>query len=127
MSEALMRRYYQTYNGEDPEKLSAFYHPDVELHSAQGVMQGRDAVLETYRYLVTVFEDRMEPTRIVIEGDTATVDITDKLTARDQVDDFMGASLSAGETLTLELTGTYEIDDGRFRRITIAMRDGGTA
>ncbi|WP_116365847.1 nuclear transport factor 2 family protein [Parahaliea mediterranea] len=119
MSEALMQRYYQTYNSDDPQALAAFYHPQVELHSAQGVMRGREAVLDTYRYLIGVFEDRMQATRIVMEGDTAMVDITDQLTARSAVEDFMGTALAAGETLTLTLRGHYRIEDGQFRHIVI--------
>lgn len=121
MSEDLMRRYYQTYNSEDPEALAPFYHPEAELHSAQGVMRGREAILATYRHLVGAFRDRMEPTRIEIKGDTATVDITDRLTAREAVADFMGASLAAGETLTLELRGTYRIENGQFRYILVEL------
>ncbi|GAB3279594.1 nuclear transport factor 2 family protein [Parahaliea aestuarii] len=119
MSEALMQRYYQTYNSEDAEALSAFYHPEVELHSAEGVMRGREQVLATYRYLVGLFEDRMHPTRVVMEGNTAVVDITDELTARDSIEDFIGASLAAGETLTLLLRGRYRIENGQFRHIMI--------
>lgn len=119
MSEALMKRYYATYNSEDPEALAAFYHPEAELHSAEGVMRGREEILATYRYLTGLFEDRMEPTGIDMQGDTAIVEITDKLTAREAVEDFMDASLAAGETLTLSLRGTYRIENGQFRHITI--------
>lgn len=119
MSEDLMRRYYQAYNSEDPDILAPFYHPEVELHSAGGVMRGREEVLTTYRFLVSTFRDQMEPTRIEIKGDTATVEITDHLTAREAVADFMGKSLAAGETLTLELRGTYQIEDGQFRHVLI--------
>ena len=122
MSETLMRQYYETYNSEDPEALGQFYHVDCELHSAQGVMRGREEILATYRYLVSAFVDRMEPTRIECDGDTARVEITDCLTARSPVEDFLGASLAAGETLTLELRGTYQIDNGQFRHILIEMR-----
>ena len=32
-----MESYYQAYNAEDPDALRAFYHPEVEFISAQGV------------------------------------------------------------------------------------------
>lgn len=121
MSETLMREYYQTYNSEDPERLASFYHPEAELHSSQGVMRGREEILATYRYLIATFRDQMEPTHVGIDGATATVEITDRLTAREKVD-FMGTSLKPGETLTLELRGTYRIVDGQFRHILIEAR-----
>ena len=49
-----------------------------------------------------------------------TVRIVDKLTARDDVPDFMGQALAKGETITLNLTGRYTIRDGRIVGIRIA-------
>jgi len=119
--EQLMRDYYATYNNEDAEALSAFYHPEVELHSAQGVMRGLEEVLTTYRHLVATFEDRMHPTAMASRGDTIEIEITDRLTARTGIDDFMGSSLAAGETLTLKLRGTYRIEDQQLRHIEIEL------
>lgn len=123
MDEALMQRYYATYNSEDPEALAAFYHPQCTLTSAQGVMQGRDAILETYRYLIGTFEDRMTPLAIAIDGDSAEVEIVDRFTARKDVADFMGQSLAAGESFELRLTGRYRADRGQFREIHIAVTE----
>lgn len=121
MNEDLMRRYYATYNRDDPEALAGFYHPECTLTSAQGVMQGRDAILDTYRYLIGTFEDRMTPVGIAIDGDTAEVDIVDRFTARNDVADFMGQSLAAGESFELRLKGRYRAEQGQFREIHIAL------
>jgi ketosteroid isomerase-like protein len=111
--------YYAAYNSEDAERLRAFYHPDVELHSAQGVMKGPEAILQTYGWLTANFRDQMSADRIVTAGNTATVWITDRFTAKQDVSDFLGASLKKGEARVLKLKGTYELQDGAFKRITI--------
>lgn len=121
MNEDLMRRYYATYNSEDPEALSAFYHPDCRLESAQGTMRGRDEILATYRYLIAAFEDRMTPLDIRVEGDTAEVDILDHFTARVDIADFMGQSLAAGECFELKLQARYRAENGLLREIRIAV------
>lgn len=120
--EQLMRRYYDTYNREDAAALRQFYADDVVLASAQGELRGPEAILATYRYLTGQFEDRMVPTAIRSDGDTAVVDITDTFTAKHDVADFMGASLKQGEQMVMQLRGTYRIRDGRFVHITIEMR-----
>ena len=117
--EALMRDYYRTYNSEDPAALRAFSHEDVVLVSAQGEMHGPDAILDSYRFLTGQFLDRMTPTHIAVDGDTAVVAITDRFAARVDVADFMGVALKKGESLDLSLRGTYTIDGGKFRRIVI--------
>ena len=65
------------------------------------------------------FLDRMTPTHIAVDGDTAVVAITDRFAARVDVADFMGVALKKGESLDLSLRGTYTIDGGKFRRIVI--------
>lgn len=117
--EQLMRDYYRTYNSEDPAALRAFYADDVVLVSAQGELRGPDAILGTYTFLTGQFFDRMTPTDIVVDGDTAVVAITDRFTAKVDVADFMGVALKKGESFELALRGTYTIADGRFRRIVI--------
>lgn len=116
---AFMQAYYAAYNSEDPARLGPFYHPEVELHSAAGVLRGPEAILQTYAYLTARFHDRMTPERISTAGATATVEITDRFTAKQDVPDFMGRSLQRGEELVLRLRGTYELQDGAFRRITV--------
>ena len=122
MNKALMESYYQTYNAEDADALRAFYHPEVEFISAQGVQHGSDGIIATYQYLITMFHDKMTPTNIAISGDTAVVSIEDNFTAKQAIDDFMGMTLKKGESFTLHLTGTYQAEAGQFKKITIDMQ-----
>ncbi len=121
MDKALMESYYEAYNSEDPERLRAFYCPDVELTSAEGVMRGADEVLATFRSLTAIFHDKMTPQRITVDGDEAVVEILDNFTAKCDIDDFMGMALKEGDTFALNLRGTYRAQDGRFKTITIEM------
>lgn len=123
MNETLMRRYYAAYNSEDPEALAAFYHRDCTLESAQGTLRGREAILDTYRTLTGMFEDRMTPIGIEVTGSEARVTIVDRFTARAPVADFMGQSLAAGESFDLHLTGHYRAEQGQFREIRIELAE----
>ncbi|MDO8863045.1 nuclear transport factor 2 family protein [Haliea sp. E1-2-M8] len=123
MDEALMRRYYATYNSEAPEVLADFYHPDCTLESAQGTLRGRGAILDTYRALIGMFEDRMTPTEITVNGNEARVIIVDRFTARTDVTVFLGQSLAAGESFELQLEGYYRAEQGQLREIRIEMAE----
>ena len=121
MNKALMESYYQTYNAEDPIALRAFYHPEVEFMTAQGTQHGPDAIIDTYQYLISIFHDKMTPTDMVISGNVAVVTIKDTFTAKTSIDNFMGMALKVGEAFTLNLTGTYEAEAGKFKKITIKV------
>lgn len=122
MNREFFERYYQTYNSEDPDALRTFYANDVVLLSAQGEQRGVDAIVDTYRYLIANFEDRMTPDSILIDGDRAAIEITDVFTARHDVKDFMGTSLKAGEKLTLKLCGIYQVENQKITHVTIYGR-----
>lgn len=122
LTRAFFENYYLTYNSENPQALEALYADDVVFTSAQGTSHGRDAILQTYRYLIASFEDRMTPDSILIDGDHAAVEITDVFTAREDVPDFMGVSLKKGEKLTLNLCGIYTVKDNRITQATIYAR-----
>lgn len=119
MSEAHMRAYYAAYNALDVDGLSQLLAPDVELVSAMGTQHGRDAYLATYRHMTDLFTDIMTPEAIAVNGDTTTVTIHDSLTAKADIEDFMGVSLKAGEELVLRLCGEYIVAGGQIARITI--------
>ena len=119
MNEQHMRDYYATYNTEDAEALAAFYADNVEFTSMAGTTVGPDAILESYRYLTSVFHDKMTPEQIDIDGDTAQVLITDRFEAKTEVPDFFGQSFAPGDTLELKLKGTYTARDGKFTRVVI--------
>lgn len=121
MDTRLFEQYYQTYNSEDPEALAAFYHRDVLLTSAQGVINGIDAVLDTYRAMIAMFQDRMTPIAIDINGATGVVEIEDSFIAKQDIDDFMGMRVSKGQSFELRLRGTYTVEAGRFKHIVIDL------
>ena len=121
MSEATMRAYYAAYNALDAEALSQLLSPDVELISAAGAQHGRDAYLATYRYMTDLFTDVMTPESITVDGDTTTVTIHDRLTAKADIADFMGQSLKADNELILHLRGEYTVIDGQISRIALTQ------
>ena len=121
MNEAFMRGYYEAYNSEDAERLSAFLADDVVLVSAQGEQHGKAAYLKTYAGIIADFRDQMTPTEITVGGDTAAVKITDRFTARHDVADFLGQSFEAGGGFTLKLEGKYVVKDGKIARIDVTI------
>lgn len=122
LSREFFERYYTTYNSENPEALETFYAENVEFTSAQGTSHSRESILQTYRYLISLFEDRMTPDSILIDGDRAAVEITDVFTARDDVADFMGTTLKKGEQLTLQLCGIYTVKNNQITHAVIYAR-----
>ena len=82
-------------------------------------MVGVEAILDTYRYLIANFTDRMTPEEITIDGDSARVKIRDHFTAKQDVADFLGMSLAAGDAFELLLQGSYEFEGGRIKRLLI--------
>ncbi len=114
--------YYRCYNSEDPEALKQFYADDLVLVSAQGEQHGVDAMLATYRYLIDNFEDRMTPENILIDGNTAAVEITDVFTAKKPIADFMGAAFNTGEQLILRLCAVYRVSNNKITHATIYAR-----
>lgn len=116
-----MESYYTTYNSENAEALRAFYADDVVLVSAQGELRGADAIIDTYRYITRQFHDQMTPLEITVDGDRAVVTISDKFTAKCDVDDFMGYALKQGESFELRLRGTYTAAGAKFTNIIIEM------
>ena len=121
MNEAFMRGYYEAYNSEDPARLGEFLADDVVLISAQGEQHGKAAYLATYQGIIADFTDRMTPDEIVVSGDTATVKITDRFTARHDVADFLGQAFKKGGGFTLKLSGSYLLKNGKIAKINVAM------
>lgn len=121
-SEDFFKGYYEAYNSEDPAKLGALLADNVVLASAMGEQTGKQAYLDTYKFMIGTFIDKMRPENITLTADGAVVDIHDSLTARADVPDFMGQSLKAGEEMVLKLTGKYTLRDGKIARIEIGPR-----
>jgi hypothetical protein len=121
MSEAFFRGYYEAYNSADETKLAPFLADDVVLTSAQGVQHGKEAYLATYRQIISAFSDQMTPDKIAVDGNKATVHITDRFTALADVPDFLGQSFAKGQGFTLKLIGDYEVRDGKIAKIDIQI------
>lgn len=119
MIEALMRSYYVACNALDIDKLSAILDPDVVLVSELGTQAGLDAYLSTYRFMTGQFIDQMDPQRIDVSGDVATVRIRDSLTARVDIPDFMEHPSAKGQQLVLDLLGRYTVSNHKIVRIQI--------
>lgn len=117
-----MRRYYETYNSADPQALAGFYHPEVRLLSANGELVGRDALLQTYQFIIERFQDQITPRSLLAEGDRVVVEIHDELVARVVVPDFLGQDFRAGASLVLSLCGIYQVVDGQIRTVTLYQR-----
>lgn len=120
--EAFFKGYYEAYNSEDPARLGALLADDVVLASAMGEQKGKQAYLDTYKFMISTFIDKMRPEKITLTADGAVIDIHDSLTARADVPDFMGQSLKAGEEMVLKLTGRYTLKNGKITRIEIGPR-----
>ena len=112
-------RYYETYASEDADALGAFYADDVKLTSGQGVIRGSEQLLGTYRTIISLFRDRMTPDSILIDGDRAAIEITDRFEAKEPVPEFLGRSFAKGEVLTMRICGLYRVQGGKIREITI--------
>ncbi len=102
MNEAFFRGYYEAYNSADETKLAPFLADDVILTSAQGEQHGKEAYLATYRQIIAAFSDQMTPEEITVNGNKATVRITDRFVATTDVPDFLGQSFAKGAGFTLK-------------------------
>ena len=118
-NEDLMRAYYAAYNADQDEQIAALLAEDVILASPAGTREGREAYLDTFRWMTEHFADTMIPTDISGDDDGATVAIENNLIAKQDVADFMGRSVAEGERIVLKLTGRYAIEASRITRITI--------
>jgi len=119
---AFMEGYYQAYNSGDPDRLAPYYHQEVLLVSAQGELRGREAILDTYRYITERLEDRMTPQHMVVEGDRAAVEILDQFRALVPVADFLGQDRAAGDRFQLQLCGVYRREQGVLTEVRLYHR-----
>ena len=59
--------------------------------------------------------------RLLIDGNKATVHVTDRFVATTDVPDFLGQSFAKGTGFTLKLVGDYEVRDGKIAKIDIRI------
>lgn len=109
MSAPLIERYFAAVNGRDWAGLAAVLHPDVSVrHMSLLAADGVPAVVKLYRAILEQYregqhEDR--PTRILVDGDVAAVEITATVVTKD------------GTALTFPAADIIEIQDGRIRTV----------
>jgi fatty-acyl-CoA synthase len=105
----LVARYFDAVNSRDWEALERLLHPDVSVrHMSLLAADGVPAVLRLYRAILEQYregqhEDR--PTRILVDGDVAAVEITATVVKKD------------GTALTFPAVDIIEFEDGRIRSV----------
>ena len=119
--EDFFRGYYEAYNTADPAILGALLQDDVVLVSALGEQKGKQAYLDTYKFMTSNFIDTMRPEKITLTPDGAVVDVHDTLVARQPVD-FLGRSFQPGDEMILLVRGRYTMRGDKIARIEIWPR-----
>ncbi|MBA6413130.1 nuclear transport factor 2 family protein [Parahaliea sp. F7430] len=121
MDKAFFESYYETYNSEDAEALRAFYHDEVELISAQGVIRGPDQIIAVYRDITANFIDQMTPQDISFKDGFAYIQILDRFTAKREVEDFMGMAFTKGQSFELNIRAVYEVVDNKIIKASLSL------
>jgi ketosteroid isomerase-like protein len=109
--ETLIRNLYASFNARDIEAVIAALHEDVDWPNAWegGRLHGHDAVRAYWRRQFAEIEGKVEPTAIVVSGDTVEV------TVHQTVHDHAGNLLSDGT-----VKHTYTFRDGRIARMDVS-------
>jgi ketosteroid isomerase-like protein len=104
---SLVERYLDAVNTHDWATLEAVFHPDVTIqHGMTLSTSGRDKAIRLLTAVVAQFaehEDR--PTRFIVEGDSAAVEIT-----------FVG-TLPDGTEITFPAADVIDTDGERITRV----------
>lgn len=104
---ALVESYLDAVNSHDWAALKRVFHPDVEIrHGMTLHTEGRERAIKLLTAVVGQFaehEDR--PTRFVVEGDTAAVEIT-----------FVGRT-NDGREITFEAADVIDTDGEQITRV----------
>ena len=107
-AEAVIREYFRSVNDEDWEALGRVWTDECEMVAVGGPpRRGREDVVGAYRRFMAMFPThRDEPGRILVCGDSATVEV------------HFEATNLAGGPVELECVDVIDFEDGRFRRLT---------
>jgi ketosteroid isomerase-like protein len=104
----IVQRYFECLNSEDWDGMR-------ELWTEQGALQatgarprqGREEVVAYYAKIFSLWaEHRDEPTRVLVSGDTVTVEVR-----------FTGTT-PRGKRVEFEAVDVIDLDDGRIERLT---------
>lgn len=121
-----LNRYVDAFNRGDAPAYSAHYAPDVALRNGAGtVLRGRAAIVDFYAGVAETLH-RVMRIKGIAEGErSGAAALVSRFTAlRDGVV-LAGETLNAGDGLELESVALYELEGGKFVRIsatTLARR-----
>ena len=104
---AVVERYFDCVNSDDWEGLRALWHPQCVSTPVDGPQRrGVDEVMELYPLILAPFPAHLDdPTRILVSGDSATVEIR-----------FTG-TLHNGRVVTFDALDVFDLEDGLIRRL----------
>lgn len=103
-----LAEYFRCVNAEDWAGLAALWHPDAEA-SFVGArpLSGRDDIVAFYQRLFLLWTTHVdEPTRVLLSGTTATVEVH-----------FTGDTAD-GRRIEFDAVDVIDLDGGLFRRLT---------
>jgi ketosteroid isomerase-like protein len=104
----LVEAYFDRLNAEDWDGLAELFHPEAELE-APGFphAKGREAVATYFRSALSIYPEHFDdPVRIIVAGDTATVNI------------HYEGKLANGHALSFDAVDVFDIKDGLIHQET---------
>jgi ketosteroid isomerase-like protein len=104
----LVELYFEAVNNDQWDALAALLHPDVSIqHGMSFSSSGTTAALKFYQAIIRQFDEHEDrPTRILVDGNTAAVEIT-----------FTGTKTD-GTPLAFDAADFIETDGERITRVT---------
>lgn len=103
----VVKRYFDCVNTDDWGPFRELWHPDCVTTPVEGPqLRGVDEVLALYPLLLEPFPEHFDdPTRVLVSGDSATVEIH-----------FTGR-LRNGEVVEFDALDVFDLEDGLIRRL----------
>jgi ketosteroid isomerase-like protein len=107
-AEEILARYFECLNKESWDRMAEIWHEDCHLRAVGArPRRGRDEVVEFFSRLFRPWVKHEDmPTRTIIAGDVATVEVK-----------FTGATHD-GRVVAFEAVDVFDIQDGRIRSLS---------
>lgn len=104
---SVVQRYFHCVNSDDWDGLRELWHPECVTTPVDGSQRhGVDEVLRLYPLILAPFPVHLDdPTRILVSGDSATVEIH-----------FTG-TLQDGRVVEFDALDVFDLEDGLIRRL----------
>jgi uncharacterized protein len=98
----IVQAYFDRLNAEDWDGLAELFHPEAELEAPGFPRQkGREAVSTYFRSALSIYPEHFDdPVRVIVAGDTATVDI------------HYEGKLANGHQLSFDAVDVFDFRDG---------------